>query len=269
MRWPLALVLLLFALPAQAEWVGGRAERVFGPDTAEAEACHAARDKARQTALTARLGERVTAEDRMLCTEGQGDADCSLHSATWSVVDGAIRAVRDERTTVTAGPAPGFHVCSVSLEADIGTANGQPDPGFDLGVTLGGGVLHDGDTLSLGLEPSAPMHVAVFQWLPYDRSATPVTRIFPNAFDSDDLFRKSGTIPTIGGAARYSLVVSFPETVPPGTRMVDEYLLVVASKSKIAFRDQYGLDELTARLLEIPRSDSRLIKRGYAVVRAP
>jgi len=265
-RRALLALLLLLAPAVRAEWVTGRAERVFGPEMSEADACRAAERQAREAALRARLGERVAAEDTLVCAEKGDQAECALHRATWSMVDGDIRAVRDRRTLTHDGPLAGFRTCQVSLEADIGIAKGQPDPGFDLTVRMETRVFRDGDQLSMGIEPSQPMYVAVFQWLPYDNSANPVTRLFPNRLDADNHFTKAGTVPTGAGAARYSLRVDFPRTVPDGTRMVDEYLLVVATKRPVEFRDAYGIDELKGRLLEIPRDESRLIKRAYTVV---
>jgi len=271
MTRPAALLALslLFALPARAEWVAGQAERVFGPEMTEADACRAAERLAREAALKARLGERVAAEDTLVCAEKGDTADCSLHRAAWSMVDGDIRAVRDRKAVTRDGPLAGFRTCAVSLEADIGIAKGQPDPGFDLTVRMDTRVFRDGEDLSMGIEPSQPMYVTVFQWLPYDQSSTPVTRLFPNKFDSDNYFAKSGTVPTGAGAPRYALRVAFPPNLPAETRIADEYLLVVATRSRVEFRDSYGLDELKGRLLEIPRAESRLVKRAYGVVEGP
>jgi len=250
----LIALLLLLAPSARAEWVAGKAERVFGPEMTEADACRAAERLAREAALRARLGERVAAEDTLVCAEKGETAECSLHRAAWSMVDGDIRAVRDRRATTQDGPLAGFRTCTVALEADIGIAQGLPDPGFDLNV---------------GIEPSQPMYVTVFQWLPYDQSVTPVTRLFPNKFDGDNYFAKAGTVPTGAGAPRYGLRVSFPPNLPADTRIADEYLLVVATRSRVEFREAYGIDELKGRLLEISRADARLIKRGYGVVEGP
>ena len=265
----LVALLSLLAPSARAEWVVGKAERVFGPEMTEADACRAAERLAREAALRARLGERVAAEDTLICAEKGEAAECSLHRAAWSMVDGDIRAVRDRRATTQDGPLAGFRTCTVALEADIGIAKGLPDPGFDLTVRMETRVFRDGDELSMGIEPSQPMYVTVFQWLPYDQSATPVTRLFPNKFDADNYFAKRGTVPTGAGAPRYGLRVAFPPNLPADTRIADEYLLVVATRSPVEFRDSYGIDELKGRLLEIPRADARLVKRGYGVVEGP
>jgi hypothetical protein len=253
--------------PAAAEWVAGRAERLFGPETPESEACGDAAQRAREDAVRHRLGERVAAEDMLVCTERGDAADCSTNRSVWSTVDGDIRAVRQETSTTTDGPVPGFRKCAVTLEADVVTAAGQPDPGFDIAVRVDPGVFRDGESMTLALEPTRPMHVAVFQWLPYEKGDRQVTRLFPNAKDPDGRIAGPATIPTRANQARYAMKVAFPGGQPAAKRMVDEYLLVVGTKTAVAFRDGYSLDEFRARLLEIPRPDSRLVKRGYSVVR--
>jgi hypothetical protein len=268
---PAALLLLCLAAaaPARADWVAAKGERIFGPETSQAEACRAAEEQAREQALRARLGERLAAEDLLACSEHGDDAECALHRSVWVSLDGDIRAVRDRKVETSDGPAAGFRVCTVSLEADVGTATGQPDPSFDFTVALGTRVFRDGDDLTLSIQPSQPMYVAVFQWQPSDHTATPVRRLFPNDWDGDGRFDAAGTVPTPAGARRYSLRVSFPTGAPESMKMADEYLLVVATRHKVAFRDAYGFDEFKGRLLEIPRPDSRLAKLAYGVVREP
>ncbi len=260
---------LLAAVPAQADWVAATADRVFGPETSQADACRAAEQQAREEALRQRLGERLSAEDLLACSEHGDAAECALHRSVWISLDGDIRAVRDRRVATSDGPVAGFRVCTVSLEADVGTAIGQPDPSFDFTVTLNTRVFRDGDDLTLAIRPTQPMYVAVFQWQPADRTATPVRRLFPNALDQSDRLESAGTVPSAAGAARYSLRVGFPAGMPAATSAVDEYLLVVATRRQVAFREAYGFDEFKGRLLEIPRSDSRLAKLAYTVVRAP
>ena len=269
---PLMAVLvagLVAAAPARADWVAAKAERVFGPEMSQEAACRAAEQQAREEALRTRLGERLSADDLLACSEHGDNTQCALHRSVWISLDGDIRAVRDRTVETTDGPVSGFRVCTVSLEADVGTANGKPDPSFDFTATLDTRVFRDGDGLTLAIRPSQPMYIAVFQWQPTDRAPDPVRRLFPNAFDGADRFAAAGTVPTAGGAARYSLRVTFPAGHPESLHTADEYLLVVGTRQRVAFRDAYGFDEFKGRLLEIPRSDSRLAKLAYTVVRSP
>lgn len=271
-RRPVILFLSVLALgspPAAAEWVAVSAEQIFGTETAEAEACRAAEGKAKEDAIRKVTGERLASEDLMVCSERADQAECVLHRSTWSMVDGDITGLRNRHSVTEPAGIAGFRRCITRLEAEVTIAKGQPDPAFDLGVSLNQALFRPGESLSIALTPSQPMHVAAFQWLPYESGEREVTRVFPNPLDQATAIATPATIPTAPGKRRYDLRLSFPDGQPASRRLVDEYLLVVATKKPVAFRDNYRLEELKARLMEIPRSEARLVKRGYSVGRVP
>jgi hypothetical protein len=266
MRAVLALLLLaaLWPNPARAEWVSARGERVFPAEVSEAEACRNAEERAKEEAVRHITGERFSSEELMVCTEQGGQADCSHNSAVWSMVDGDVRAVRG-RQVETSAVVEGVRRCVVSLEADVMVARGKPDPGFDLSVAVSASVLRDGEPLEISLTPSQPMSVAVFQWLPYESGTAQVSRIFPNPFDTVARIDRPTTIPTLAGRQRYGLKVGFPAAI--GRSMVDEYLMVVATRRPVEFRESYSLDDFRARLIELPRGDSRIVRKAYSILR--
>ncbi|TAN61677.1 MAG: DUF4384 domain-containing protein [Magnetospirillum sp.] len=259
-------LLLALAVPARAEWVAVSAERIFPPDLPETEACRAAEERAREEAIRRVTGERLSSEELMVCTEQNDTADCSHNSTVWTMVDGDIRAVRG-RTVETAALADGLRRCTVALEAEVVVPPGRPDPAFDIGIHLNATVFRDQEPLEISLSPSQPMAVAVFQWLPYEKGEAQVARIFPNPFDTASVLKGLVTIPTEAGRARYSMRVGFPAGMPAARRMVDEYLMVVATRRPVSFREAYALDDFRARLLELPRSDSRVVRKAYSIVR--
>lgn len=269
---PRALILLAVlaaqAFPARAEWVAARGERLFTTEMSEAEACRAAEERAKEDAIRQVTGERLASEDLMICEEKNNEASCSLNRSVWNTVDGDVRAVRNRRQS-TEPVAEGVRKCLVALEAEVVAAKGEPDPGFDVGVKLNTSLFRHGDPLEIQLAPSRPMHVSVFQWLPYERGAAQVMRLFPNTMDHANRLDRPTPIPTPEGRSRYSMRVGFPEGQPSSRRMVDEYLMVVATKQPVEFRDEYSLDDFRARLLELPRPTSRIVRKAYSVVRAP
>lgn len=268
MRLAWIFILAVFqAQPGLADWVEGTGERTFDRETPEAEACRAAESRAREAAIRSRLGERVSAEDLMVCEEAGTSAECGLHRSVWSLIDGDIKGVRNGRTETVETGVPGFRRCIARLEVNVVPTPGRTDPGFDLGVELSASVFRSGDGLTVALTPSAPMFVALFQWLPYEQGEKQVSRLFPNPLDPDPRFRHAGHVPTREGSKRYALKVVFPETAPGSAKIVDEYLLAVGTASPVDFRDHYSLDDFRSRLLEIPRSGMRLVKRAYGVVR--
>lgn len=266
MRRRLFALMLLLPSPALAEWVEARGSYLFPPTMAEAEACGYAEERARGDAVRQVTGEAVAAEDLLRCTEQGDESQCARNSALWSSMQGYVRHSGDKTVRVRPGAA-GHRECVVTFAADVAAAEGRPDPAFDLGVSLSQPVLRHGEALVVSLSPSQPMYVQVFQWLPYRGGEQAVTRLFPNAYDSD--FRVDGpaTIPTRAGARRYDVRVEFPPGQPPGRKMVDEYLMLVATRTPLPLRESYSLDDFRRLMAELPRADSRVVRRAYNVVR--
>lgn len=261
----LALLLLLPA-PALAEWVEARGSYLFPPTMAESEACGYAEERARAEAVRQVTGETIAAEDVQRCTEQGDEAQCARNSALWSSMQGYVRRTGDK--TIQLRPsAAGHRECVVGFSADVAAAEGRPDPAFDLGVSLSQPVLRHGEPLVVTLSTSQPMYVQVFQWLPYRSGDQAVVRLFPNAYDSNSRMDGLATIPTNAGARRYDVRVEFPEGQPPGRKMVDEYLMVVATRTPLPLRDSYSLDDFRRLMAELPRANSRVVRRAYNIVR--
>ncbi|SCA56864.1 conserved exported hypothetical protein [Candidatus Terasakiella magnetica] len=264
----LAISLCLFLLsapsPALSEWVNVSASSFFGPDTAQQTACKNAETKAKRRALQKLTGERLVADDLMVCSEVAQKSDCKLNRLTWSLVDGEIRSLKNRQTSVQ-DMGNDVQKCTVTLQADIATNLGFNDPDFDLGVELNQTMFRTGEDLVLKMAPSQPMYVQVFQWLPYETDQ-PVVRIFPNDFDTDSHFKNKDTIPRHMHLNSYAMSLAPPPKITGKQRHWDEYLMVVATRSPIRLRDHYSLPELRSKLLELPRKDSRLIKKGYTIL---
>ncbi|MGE5517063.1 MAG: DUF4384 domain-containing protein [Bacteroidota bacterium] len=265
---PRRLLALLLALPspALAEWVEARGSYLFPPSMAETEACAYAEDRARTEAVRQVTGETITAEDVQRCTEQGDETQCARNSALWSSMQGYVRRTGDKVVQVRPAAA-GHRECVVGFAADVTAAEGRPDPAFDLGVTLPQPVLRHGESLVVGLSPSQPMYVQVFQWLPYRGGEQAVVRLFPNAYDANSRIDGPATIPTAAGTRRYDLRVDFPDNQPPARKMVDEYLMVVATRTPLPLRDSYSLDDFRRLMAELPRANSRVVHKAYNIVR--
>ncbi len=268
MRAATVALLSLLALPAaaSAEWVRASGSYMFPPVMPEAEACQQAEERARADAIRQVSGETLSAEDVMRCSEQGDEAECARNSTVWTMVGGEIGATRD-KTVSSTDEAEGFRKCTVSFEADVHVAAGQPDPNFTIGVDLNNTVLRDGEALTVTLKPSQPMAVQIFQWLPYEQGDAQVTRLFPNRFDSLARIERPITVPTEAGAKLYDLKVAFPTGQAPRRKMVDEYLMVVATRTPVVFRDSYSLDDFNRLIAEIPQNDRRIVRKAYAIVR--
>ncbi|HLN25433.1 MAG TPA: DUF4384 domain-containing protein [Patescibacteria group bacterium] len=265
----LALILAascIAAFPARAEWVQASGSYMFPPVMTEAEACQQAEERARADAVRQVTGETLSSEETFRCTDQGNEADCARNATVWTMVGGEIRSIRDRKAETTV-EMEAYRKCTVSFSADVYVAEGKPDPGFDVGVTLNNTVYRNNEALTVTLKPSQPMTVQVFQWLPYEKGDAQVSRIFPNVFDTLARIDKPVTIPSDAGAKRYDLKLSFPAGQPGGRKMVDEYLMVVATRKPVAFRDSYTLDDFNRMVAEIPLGDRRIVRKGYNIVR--
>lgn len=262
----LAIVLALAPSAAMAEWVHATGAYIFPPVMPEAEACQYAEERARADAIRRVTGESLAAEETLRCTEQGEVAECSRNSAIWSTVDGFIGQNKGKSVNV-ANNVAGHRECVVAFEADVQASQGRPDPNFDLGVGLNQEVFRDGESLVVTLSPSRRMAVQVFQWLPYEAADKAVSRVFPNAFDMEATIARPVTVPTEAGAKRYELKLGFPQGMPPGRKMVDEYLVVVATPKPLDLRDSYSLEDFRRLLAELPRGEARIVRKAYNIVR--
>jgi len=262
----LFLAAMAAAAPARADWIAAMGEYRFPPEMAEADACRAAAERAKEEAIRQVTGERLSSAQLMRCTDQGGKPDCALNSSVWTQLDGDVRATRNEQRDVTAGPE-GYRQCTVKLEAEVVVPEGKPDPGFDIGVVPNAAVYRDGEEMRIGLRPTRKMAVAIFEWLPYAHGADQIARIYPNRFDPEQTIDGPTIVPTAAGAERYAMKVAFPEDQPASRKVLDEYLVVVATREPVDFLPAYTFDEFHARLLELSRSDSRIVRQAYNVVR--
>lgn len=106
------------------------------------------------------------------------------------------------------------------------------------------------------------MYVAIFSWLPYPNRDARVERIFPNDHESSGRIDRKRLIPN----HTYRFQVELPPVLPRHRRLLDEYLLIVASKQPVNWRDSYSFQEFNARLSEFSLDQIRYVKRGYQII---
>lgn len=259
---------LLAAGPSvvRAEWQQGEGSYVFGPDMSEAEACGRAMVRARREALTKVSGTRVSFDDVMVCSEGNDNASCTMDRLAWSSLDGKIMGQRGESKAIK-DVGHGLKECTSRIEIDV-PEEAASDPSFDMTVNLERSVLRDRESVRVFIAPSQPMYLSVFQWSPKAGPSPQLARLYPNNFHKGEKVDKPVAIPPLSDANSYRLTVRFPERGAEGAKVADEYLIVLGTRQQVAFRDTYEFEEFRARLAEIPSRDLRMVRRGYAIVRA-
>lgn len=262
----IALMLsIIAAFPAYAEMVPGKGEYLYGPETSEADACRMAEERAKTSALSRVFGEQVSLEQQMSCREITGtnsDYSCELNSLTWSLVEGDIKATTAYSKVVESRTDE--KSCTVTLTADVVIPDKKPDLNFQVNATINEKIYRVGDILTMEFEPTAPMHIVVFNWVPHqDRNL--VTQIFPNPSEPQGYITKKTSIPSSNRLSDYAFIML--DSLPKDRNFVDKYLIIIATKKPVKWLSKYQLSELKARLREIPVDERRVIKQGYQLIR--
>ena len=260
------LTLILQLGPAVAKVVPASGEYLFGPETSENEACELARNKAKSLALSQVVGEKVSSEEQLICNQTTGkttDYGCEFNRITWSMIDGDIRAVRNEVRKIET--REGAKACIVSLEADIIEPTKKPDPNFDISVKLNKTVFTVGDDMLVELEGSESSHLVIFNWLPNQKNE--VIRIIPYTNDPNvnSLQLTRGDANKI--SRKFALEAHWSDAYSKNKKFIDEWLIIIATKKPYKWLSSYDIEQFKERLREIPADERRIVRKGYQLTR--
>ncbi len=267
LRFATTLLLLMLSLgEVRAKVVPASGEYLSGPETSENEACELARNKAKSMAVSLVVGEKVSSEEQLICNQTTGkttDYGCEFNRITWSMIDGDIRAVRNEVRKIEA--REGARACVVSLEAEIIEPTKKPDPNFDISVKLNKNVFTVGDDMLVELEGSEPLHLVIFNWLPNQRNE--VIRIIPYTNDPNinSLYLIRGDANKI--FRKFPLEVQWSDAYSKNKKFIDEWLIIIATKRPYKWLSIYDFEQFKERLREIPIDERRIVRKGYQLTR--
>lgn len=251
---------------ASAEISRAKAEYLYGPETAEAEACKLAIGKAKTKALANVLGESVSAEELLSCRGSTGkisDYGCDLNQVTWSQIDGDIKKTLSENAITE--KREGASACVAEVEIEVVIPKDKPDPNFQLRADFKQTVFRVGDDFNLDIELSQAGYFAVFNWLPHDSNS--VFRIIPAIEDPSQSNIYLSQEKTKSLKAAFSMTASWADSYSGKRKFYDEYLLVVATKRPYKWLSKYSLDEFKSLLQLIPITDKRLVKKAYQLTK--
>lgn len=251
-----------FAIPIDV-----KADFYFGPDISRNQACDNAREAARSKAIAMVTGEKVSFDQQFQCFQNTKKGDerkCEINQSASVLVEGRIS--KSETISETVKNVPGAEVCTVLMVVDVAPPSVESDPSFDLQLELNRTSFRQGDNLSIRVSPTAPMFIHIFNW----RSAfnkENVVRIFPNDLDKDNYITKSTTIPAKNSEAKYSLELDWE--APPGydKDILNESIIVVASKKPIPWLSVYDIQRFKEKLMEIPLNQRRVVQRSYILLK--
>ncbi len=257
-------VLAFIAGQAGAEISHASAEYLFGPETAENEACNLAIGKAKSRALANVLGESVSAEELLSCRGTTGkvsDYSCELNQLTWSQIEGDIRKTLSEKKSVER--REGASACVAQIEIDVIIPKDKPDPSFQVRADFKQTTFRVGDDFNLEIELTQPGYFAVFNWLPHDSNS--VVRIIPSNDDPSQSFVYLN--PDKTKKTTYAMTASWADSYTTKRKFYDEYLIVVATKKQQRWMSKYSIEDFRSYLQLIPVTEKRLVKKAYQLTK--
>ena len=262
----LLMLITLTMSSASAEISRAQAEYLYGPETAESEACKLAIGKAKTKALANVLGESVSAEELLSCKGSTGkisDYGCDLNQVTWSQIDGDIKKTLSESAVIE--KREGASACVAVVEIEVVIPKDKPDPNFQLRADFKQTVFRVGDDFNLDIELSQQGFVTVFNWLPHDSNS--VVRVIPQSEDPSQSNVFLSAEKTKGLKASYAMTANWADSYTGKRKFYDEYLLVVATKRPIKWLSRYSLDDFKSYLQQISITDRRLVKKAYQLTK--
>lgn len=256
-----ALLSLFYANVSFAEiTVDVSAEYAFGPDISQNEACGRAEVKAKNNALRGVVGEKMTTSQIESCNDTGSDFDCTLFEDTFSFMDsGHVTNIANYSKNIRA--EAGASICKVSFTATVATVSQKSDPSYFLTAEMQPSILlRDGELLQVQISPSKPSYVYVYGWFP--------------EVDKDSFFLLSETMSFHDSSVKGSFV--FPDKdkelmahLPKDTSKdaVSEYLIILASKNKMAHSSKISQRSFYKIINTAPRDSWVMDRISYKIVR--
>jgi len=149
------IVLALVPHWINAKTVAGVGEYDFGADITENDSCDKALTKAEADAIERAFGVTVGATDWEMCD----NETCDFRQMSWIETHGHVVEIKNINKVILENPRR----CRVSIVADV-EQTPTIDPNFTLDVQLNRTEYKAGDELTIDLDPSTAMYVAVFNW---------------------------------------------------------------------------------------------------------
>ena len=244
-----------------------KADYYFGPDMSRNQACENAKESAKSKAIAMVTGEKIMFDQQLNCKQTNGrltDQKCGLNQNAWVLVEGNIR--KTEIISENIRTVDGAQICTVSMVVDVIPPTEDTDANFDLQLDLNHNTFRQGEAISINISPLTPMNVVVFNWKP-SFTKNNVVRIFPNNIDNDNYISKPITIPSKSAKGSYSLEMEWSMPSDFEKDIATEWVIVVATKKSIHWKQTYDLQNFKDKLAEIPANQKRVVHKPYILLR--
>ena len=246
-----------------AESVKGEGMSYWDDKTSKKEACDKAELDAKNDALR-KLGlESFKSTQIEACTDTGDKTNCELYQSTFNTVSGGYIKSFEILQKGRGGNDNDF--CLVKINAEAFKFKGEHDQEFILNADIGDKRrFFEGSQLTINAELNKKAFINVLGWYP-DIDKDNYYLLFPNKFETNNHLSNKFQIPTISNAKKYKLDLGFPEDLK--TDETQEFIIVLATKTKFAILNQIKVSQLLTRLDEITKPNWYMQKIGYSVLR--
>ena len=222
--------------------------------------CKAAALQAAKANIFSKAGlEKFSSQQMEICSDTVEATHCELHQQTLNYYEGAyITNIRNVDVGNSATE------CTASFEAVVKVYGGRHDPAFGLDATINGSkIKRNGEVVQVVGELTKEAYIALYVWSP-SLSGDSYQLIFPNQFEPKNKFDGKFQIPSSKKSKTYSFFAEFPKN--QNGRAVNEWLFLLATKSKFETLDMENSENFHERLDELGRENWRLEKIGYTIL---
>ena len=246
-----------------AESVKGEGMSYWDDKTSKKEACDKAELDAKNDALR-KLGlESFKSTQIEACTDTGDKTNCELYQSTFNTVSGGYIKSFEILQKGRGGNDNNF--CVVKINAEAFKFKGEHDQEFILNADIGDKRrFFEGSQLTINAELNKKAFINVLGWYP-DIDKDNYYLLFPNKFEPNNHLSNKFQIPTISNAKKYKLDLGFPEDLK--TDETQEFIIVLATKTKFAILNRIKVSQLLTRLDEITKPNWYMQKIGYSVLR--
>ena len=238
---PINLISLALAFSVNTKAATGTGEWHFGPDVSENFACQKAETLARVEAIRSVIGENIFVDEFYQCREMKDERKCASDTAMFSMTDSYVKKISARKREVR--PSYNGKVCTVDLDVLVTKERPKIDAFVD-----GRFMYKSGESMQFKMATNEPSKVYMFHI-----EGKKATMMWPTFVGTNNKVANELTVPTQG----YKMIARASK--------FDESIVFVFSNAELNFMRDYDVNDLNAKLLSIPITDRRIIRRNLVI----
>lgn len=221
----------------------GQGKFYYGPEVSENYACHRAEQLAKADAIRTVLGENIFVDEYAQCREVNNNVECKHDFAMYSMSDVYIKKVTSKKMETY--KEYGRSVCSIDLDVIVTNDRPKIDAHVDARFTY-----KAGEEISFKVKTNQPTKVYIFFV-----EGNQATMMWPTYVGTNNSVANELTVPTPG----------YKFTARASKNKLDESMVFVFTNEDMKFMRNYNVEDLNSKLLSIPISERRIIRRNLVV----